>query len=75
MSTEADANGWRPIETMPKIDTTIEAPTSHREGVAVAFDDDTGESLFLVYYRHMRGRGYSKLTHWQPLPEPPKDTP
>ena len=64
---------WQPIESVPEDgdrDVTIAFPFSANKGPAIAYDDDTGEALYLVWYSAL-GRGVSETTHWMPLPPSP----
>lgn len=66
---------WKPIETAPEDagrDVTIEFPFAANEGPAIAYDDDTGEALYMVWYSRI-ARGVSETTHWSPLPPPPEN--
>ena len=66
---------WQPIETAPEFgdDVDVYASTPFNAGVvpAIAYDYDTGEALYLVWYSEI-GRGLYQQTHWMPLPPPPE---
>ena len=68
---------WKPIETAPKDQRILAYGT-----LLFAMDiRDNQQRIFFARYRHKRyrldevtGRGYQgcHVTHWMPLPEPPK---
>ena len=52
----------------------MELPFSANKGPAIAYDDDTGEALYMVWFSEI-SRGLSQTTHWAkllPLPEDKK---
>jgi len=53
-------------------DVSYETPFKFRAGPAVAYDDETGEPLYLVWFDYLGG-GMSETSHWMPLPLPPAD--
>lgn len=66
---------WKPIETAPEDagrDVRTELPFSANKGPAIAYDDDTGEALYMVWFSEI-SRGVSQTTHWATLPPPPED--
>lgn len=63
--------GWRPIATAPKDGTKILVTEIGfgRDATNCAFwRDDAGE-----WWSVPSGRVYRNLTHWMPLPNPPKE--
>lgn len=62
---------WQPIETAPKDGTVIFAIDSRRDYKAVVKWTGAGEWECITYYGAPMGLGFS-VTHWMPLPEPPK---
>lgn len=70
LSVIAAESGWRTIESAPDDrEWTPETPFHFKSGVAVAYDDETVEPLFLVWYAPCQGG--CETTHWMPLPPAP----
>jgi hypothetical protein len=69
MELPAELTGWVPIETAPDDGTwiLIFSKTPHGEShTVVRFCEGRWEDPYESYYPY--------ATHWQPLPEPPKET-
>jgi len=66
-------HGWRKIEELPADmpEWTPETPFDFMVGQAIAYNDETNEPLFMVWFT-ATSRSFSKITHWQPLPDAPK---
>jgi hypothetical protein len=75
---------WQPIETRPPDgdrNVVVEPHFNHTEGCAIAYDDDTGEALYMVWFASFApsvsvtswpsATYCSEITHWMPLPAPP----
>jgi hypothetical protein len=76
---QAKDNGWRPIETAPK------NPEGHPYGPWILVWKKYDHGVYQVRWQYnkdgmpfFKGKGETDLiipaaTHWQPLPEPPKE--
>lgn len=64
-------DGWQPIETAPSdYDWYCDLPGEEDEGVGHAIADEDSRMAFLLWFASPKP-GYSKPTHWRPLPSPP----
>lgn len=68
------ANEWQPIETAPNDGTEIMVmgvmPKTKKEYIVIAAYDRLGE----CFMNDLQLVGHDFLTHWQPLPQPPKES-
>lgn len=69
----AEAVKWRPIETAPKDrDTLGWAPKVQRRGILSWHEGANGPGWLFDGYVDTKQDGKWFVTHWMPLPEPPK---
>ena len=71
-ATRLAEDGWRTMESAPREpDYYADLPGDALRGVGNATSVETGDTLFLLWFEQF-GPGYSKATHWRPLPPPPR---